>query len=75
MRRRGTPKQAQRAIRSTAERDGRRVIVDLPQDPGKAQIRYLKGQLAGFNMRSSPESGAKETRAEALSGQTETGSV
>ena len=38
-------------------------------------MRHLKGRLAGFNVRSSPESGAKETRADALSAQTEAGNV
>ena len=75
---RGTPQQVERAILSTADRDGRQVIIDLPQDPGqagKAQVRYLKGRLAGFNVRSSPKSGATEIRARALSDQTEAATV
>ena len=75
---RGTPEQVERAIRNTAAADGPGVLIDLPQDPGqagKAQVRYLVRQLAGYNVRYSPESGSKEMRAEALSAQTEAGNV
>ena len=75
---RGSPAQVERAIGNTAEADGRNVVIDLPQDPGqagKAQVRYLVKQLAGFNARFSPESGAKPVRAEALSVQAEAGNV
>ena len=75
---RGSPATVERGVRNTAEQDGYSVLVDLPQDPGqagKAQAQYLVKQLAGFNIRYSPESGAKEVRAEALSAQAEAGNV
>ena len=75
---RGSPGEVERRIKNIAAQDGRDVLIDLPQDPGqagKAQIRYLVRQLAGYNVRSSPESGAKEVRAEALSAQAEAGNV
>ncbi len=75
---RGTPEKVERMIKSVAAQDGKNVLIDLPQDPGqagKAQVRYLVQQLAGYNVRSSPESGAKEIRAEALSAQAEAGNV
>ena len=75
---RRSPAQVEQAIKNTASADGRQVLIDLPQDPGqagKAQVRYLVKQLAGFNARFSPESGSKPIRAEALSAQTEAGNV
>lgn len=75
---RGSPGKVERAIRSTAERDGHDTTVDLPQDPGqagKAQVRTLVKLLAGYNARYSPESGSKEQRAQALSAQAEAENV
>ena len=75
---RGSPGEVERRIKNIAAQDGRDVLIDLPQDPGqagKAQVRYLVRQLTGYNARSSPESGAKEVRAEALSAQAEAGNV
>ena len=75
---RGSPAQVERGVKSTAEQDGYNVLVDFPQDPGqagKAQVQYLVKQMAGFNVRYSPESGAKEVRAEALSAQAEARNV
>lgn len=78
MRFRGTPNDVEKAIQNCATADGPQVVVDIPQDPGqagKAQKSYLIGLLSGYNARSSLESGAKETRAEGLSAQTEAGNV
>ncbi len=75
---RGTPEKVEQMIKAIAAQDGRNVLIDLPQDPGqagKAQVQYLVKQLAGYNVRYSPESGAKEVRAEALSAQAEAGNV
>jgi predicted phage terminase large subunit-like protein len=50
----------------------------LPQDPGqagKSQIINLTKMLAGFNVRSSPESGDKVTRFSPFSAQAEAGNV
>ena len=52
--------------------------IDIPQDPGqagKSQKAYLGGKFPGFNVRFSPESGEKETRALGLSAQAEAGNV
>ena len=75
---RGTPGDVEKRIAGLAAQDGPGVLIDLPQDPGqagKAQVQYLVKQLAGYNVRYSPESGAKEVRAEGLSAQAEAGNV
>lgn len=56
----------------TAKKDGRSVIQDIPQDTGqagKAQVRYLVRQMAGFTVKFSPETGSKEMRAYPVSSQ------
>lgn len=75
---RGTPGKVETAIRNTASRDGYPVEIDLPQDPGqagKAQVRHLISQLAGFIVHHSPESGDKETRARPVASQAEAGNI
>lgn len=75
---RGSPEKVERALATTASQDGRSTIVDLPQDPGqagKSQIRYLRSQLAGYTVHSSPESGDKRQRAEGFASQAEAGNV
>lgn len=65
-------------LKATAKQDGKRVMQDLPQDPGqagKAQKAHHATVLKGFRVRSSPESGSKETRAGPLSSQSEAGNV
>ena len=68
----------ERLIKNTASQDGPTVTVDLPQDPGqagKAQVRYLVKQLAGYIVKFGLESGSKELRAEPLASQAEAGNV
>lgn len=75
---RGTPAHVERMIYNTAQADGRGVEISLPQDPGqagKAQIAGLTKLLAGFNVRSSPETGDKLTRFGGFSAQAEAGNV
>jgi len=63
---------------STAVQDGKECSISIPQDPGqagKSQANYFIKQLAGYNARSSPESGDKVTRSEPLSAQSEAGNV
>lgn len=75
---RGTPGEVEAALRATAERDGAAVVVALPQDPGQAgqaQAAYLTRRLAGFTVRSSPETGAKLTRAGPVAAQVEAGNL
>ncbi len=75
---RGVPAQVEQAIRAAAVADGASVTIGLPQDPGQAgrsQVLYLTRQLAGFRVVSSPETGAKETRAMPVASQIEAGNV
>lgn len=75
-----SPGGVERLIVNTAAADDAKGTceISLPQDPGqagKAQVRYLVKQLAGHNVRFSPESGDKITRAEPFSAQAEAGNV
>ena len=75
---RGTPRQVEELILSTAQRDGIKVIVAIPEDPGqagKSQMSYLTRQLAGFHVVSSRETGSKATRAMPLASQVEAGNL
>lgn len=72
------PAGVERLIKNTAEADGKGVQISLPQDPGqagKAQVAALTKLLAGYSVRSSPESGDKVTRFSAFSAQAEAGNV
>lgn len=63
---------------NTAGRDGREVVQSIPQDPGQAgktQVLYLTRKLAGFKVRTSPETGDKVTRAEPFASQVNIGNV
>ena len=74
----GGPHEVEAAIAKAAREDGRHVIIGLPQDPGQAgkhQISYLTRGLAGFVVQSSPETGAKETRAMPVASQANTGNL
>lgn len=74
----GTPGEVEALIVRTAERDGRDVVQDLPQDPGqagKAQKGYLASKLHGYKAMFSPETGSKETRAEPFAAQAQAGNV
>lgn len=73
---RGGPHDVAERLRLTARMDGASVPIGLPQDPGqagKAQIAWLAGQLAGFQVRASPESGAKHLRAQPVAAAIEAG--
>ena len=75
---RGSAGKVDQVLKTTASQDGYMVRVDLPQDPGqagKAQVKYLSRLLAGYNIRSSTETGDKETRALPFSAQAEAGNV
>ncbi len=75
---RGTPRQVEELILATAQRDGIKVVIAIPEDPGqagKSQIAYLTRQLAGFCVISSRETGSKATRAMPLASQVEAGNV
>jgi predicted phage terminase large subunit-like protein len=75
---RGNPGEVEAAICRTAESDGTRVRISLPQDPGQAglsQVRYLTRQLAGYPVLSSTESGPKDVRASPVASQAEAGNL
>jgi predicted phage terminase large subunit-like protein len=62
----------------TAAQDGNKTRISIPQDPGqagKAQVQGFAQDLAGYDVRFSPESGDKETRAMPISAQAEAGNV
>lgn len=75
---RGGPEEVEATIIATASRDGRRVPISIPQDPGqagKAQIQYLTRRLAGYRVHSSTETGDKSTRAMPFASQVNVGNV
>ena len=75
---RGGPHEVEQAILATAAADGPTVLIGLPQDPGqagRAQIRYLTARLAGHRVVSTPETGAKETRAMPVASQANAGNL
>lgn len=72
------PDERDALLRNTAARDGREVRIGLPQDPGQAgktQVLALTRMLAGYMVRTSPETGDKVTRAEPLASQVNVGNV
>lgn len=75
---RQAPAGVEMLLKNTASEDGVEVQIDLPQDPGqagKAQIASLTKLLAGYNVRSSTETGDKITRFSGFSAQAEAGNV
>jgi predicted phage terminase large subunit-like protein len=74
----GGPDEVERAILATAARDGRRVPVGIPQDPGQAgvaQAQYLVRRLFGHRVHASRETGDKATRAMPFAAQVNVGNV
>ena len=66
------------AMVNTAKRDGGKVKIDIPQDPGqagKSQVAYFSRMLNGYRVSFSPESGDKVTRAEPFAAQVNVGNV
>ncbi|GGH14722.1 hypothetical protein GCM10007036_14220 [Alsobacter metallidurans] len=75
---RGTPHDVERLIKNTAEQDGTKVRIRLPQDPGsagKAYAQSLVRMLSGFDVKAEPETGDKATRANPFAAQAEAGNV
>ncbi len=74
----GSPAQVEARIHAAAKADGVGTIVALPQDPGQAgaaQVAMLKRSLSGFQVVSSPETGAKVLRAMPAATQVDGGKV
>lgn len=72
------PDERDAAIVNTARMDGLPAKVSIPQDPGQAgktQALYMTRALAGFNVKTSPETGDKTTRAEPFAAQVNVGNV
>ncbi len=72
------PSGVEKLIKNTASQDGYKVEISIAQDPGqagKSQIKNLSKMLAGYNVRSSPETGDKVTRFSGFSAQAEQGNV
>lgn len=73
-----SPGQMEARIKSTAQRDGKAITQDIPQDPGqagKAQKAAFAKLLHGHKVVFSPETGSKEVRATPLAAQCEAGNV
>lgn len=67
-----------RELRSTAEMDGVKTQIRVPQDPGqagKAQATELTRLLSGFDVKSERMSGSKEIRASPFAAQVNAGNV
>lgn len=78
VRERGSPADVDRLIRNTAASDGYHCKISIPQDPGQAakgQVMAFAKMLAGYDVRFSPETGDKESRANPVSAQAEAGNV
>lgn len=75
---RWTPHGVYDVVQRTAEDDGTSVRISIPTDPGAAGVS-VKAQfaknLAGYDVRFTPETGSKEQRALPLSSQAEAGNV
>jgi predicted phage terminase large subunit-like protein len=72
------PDERDAALVNTAARDGDTCRISIPQDPGQAgvtQIKYLVRKLAGYTVKTSPETGSKITRAEPFASQINVGNV
>jgi len=72
------PDERDAAMVNIASQDGRKVKISIPQDPGQAgktQVLYLTRALSGYNVKSSPETGDKVTRAEPFAAQVNVGNV
>ncbi len=75
---RGSPGQVESAYKACSEADGHTVVPAFPQDPGqagKAQKATIAGQLHGYRVHFSPETGSKEDRAKPLAAQAEAGNL
>jgi predicted phage terminase large subunit-like protein len=77
-RRRDTPFEIERMLKNTASEDTTATEISLPQDPGqagKSQVLALIKALAGYTVRSTPETGDKTTRFGPFSAQAQAGNV
>lgn len=78
IRQRWSPAQLELGLLATAEHDGRRCRIKIPQDPGgagKFQASHLVKRLAGFTVDTERENTSKENRADPFASQCEQGLV
>jgi predicted phage terminase large subunit-like protein len=76
IRMRGSPREVEEAIVSSARADGDSVWIGLPEDPGqagKSQVTYLASLLAGYRVIAFRETGSKLTRSLPVASQMEAG--
>lgn len=69
---RANPGDVEKAIKATAELDGKAVKIGIEQDPGSAgkfEAAYYIRELGGWNVKAYPASGHKVTRAGPISAQ------
>lgn len=69
---RGSSHEVEQSIKDTAAADGHQCVISIPQDPGqagKAQRNHLAGQLHGYEVHFSLESGEKADRARPFAAQ------
>lgn len=72
------PLDVEKALKQTAELDGKGVRISMPQDPGQAgkvQKAAYVSLLAGYTVVATPESGSKVQRAEPVASQVDAGNV
>lgn len=75
---RGTELEVETAVKNTALKDGKRVKIAIPTDPGQAgkfQYRYYSKLLRGFDVRSFEQRENKVQRAKPASAQAEAGNI
>lgn len=75
---RASPGKVEKSVKNISTNDGYSTRISIPQDPGqagKSQKRAFANLLHGFDVRFSPESGDKVTRANPLAAQAEAGNV
>lgn len=75
---RGGPSEVRRAIVNTAQQDGHKVKIGLPQDPGQAgvfEISSYAKELVGWVLETPRETGDKVTRARPFASQCRAGNV
>lgn len=73
-----SPNDVRALMKKFAEMDGDSVRISIPKDPGAAglgQVEIFRQDLFGYDVRFSPETGDKVTRATPLAAQAEAGAV
>jgi predicted phage terminase large subunit-like protein len=78
IRKRLTPGEREKCVKSTAIFDGDEVRIRIPQDPGgagKFEAQYFVKLLQGYTVSTEPERGSKEQRADSFAAQCEQGFV